>query len=104
MSTDTIAGYEVEFDDAGYMTDPSQWNEEIATELADRNRITLTEKHWLVVRFCRAHAAEHGESPGVRHITRNVEVTMREMYELFPKGPGKLAALIAGLSKPDSCI
>ena len=31
-------------------------------------------------------------------------VPMKELYELFPKGPGKLAARIAGLPKPKSCI
>jgi tRNA 2-thiouridine synthesizing protein E len=29
---------------------------------------------------------------------------MKELYELFPKGPGKLAARIAGLPKPQSCV
>ena len=29
---------------------------------------------------------------------------MREIYQLFPKGPGKLAALVSGLSKPKGCI
>jgi TusE/DsrC/DsvC family sulfur relay protein len=104
MTTETIAGHTVTLDDNGYLTDPTQWNEEIAIELASRNKIALSEAHWQVIRFCREHADEHGESPGVRHITRSIDVSMRDMYKLFPKGPGKLAALIAGLSKPASCI
>ncbi len=104
MPTDTIAGHSVELDKFGYLADPSTWNEDIAVALAARSGITLNEQHWLVIHFCRQDYAENGESPGVRHITRNVAVTMREMYLLFPKGPGKLAALIAGIPKPDSCV
>jgi TusE/DsrC/DsvC family sulfur relay protein len=104
MPTATIAGQSVELDDNGYLTDSGQWTEAIAEALAADNKITLTERHWDVIRFCRQHASERGESPGVRHITRSTDVTMREMYQLFPKGPGKLAALISGLPKPASCI
>jgi len=29
---------------------------------------------------------------------------MKDLYALFPKGPGKLAAMVSGLPKPSSCI
>ena len=29
---------------------------------------------------------------------------MKELYQLFPKGPGKLAARVSGLPKPQGCI
>ena len=29
---------------------------------------------------------------------------MKDLYRLFPKGPGKLASRIAGLPKPKSCL
>lgn len=31
-------------------------------------------------------------------------VTVRELYQLFPEGPAKLAAKIAGIPKPRGCI
>ncbi|MGB5527396.1 MAG: TusE/DsrC/DsvC family sulfur relay protein [Gemmatimonadota bacterium] len=29
---------------------------------------------------------------------------MKEMYQLFPKGPGILSSKISGLTKPKGCI
>ena len=104
MPTETIAGHTVELDADGFMTDAAAWNKEIATELAKRSGIELTDKHWQVIEFCRKDAQEKGEAPGVRRITKNAGVSMRDMYQLFPKGPGKLAALISGLAKPKGCI
>ena len=31
-------------------------------------------------------------------------VNMKDLYQLFPKGPGKLAAKVSGLPKPQGCI
>ncbi len=105
MCTDTIAGHTVELDEDGYLVDPDSWNEDIAEALATRNGIDeLTERHWQVIRFCRSDATKQGEPPGVRRITRHVDVTLRGMYQLFPKSPGKLAALMAGLRKPPGCV
>jgi len=40
----------------------------------------------------------------LRRITQQTDVSMKEMYQLFPDGPAKLAANIAGLKKPTGCI
>ena len=64
----------------------------------------LTERHWTVITFCREDAAREGQPPGLRRIAKNSGVDMKELYQLFPKGPGKLAARIAGLPKPTSCV
>jgi sulfur relay (sulfurtransferase) DsrC/TusE family protein len=58
-----------------------------------------------VITFCREDAAKNnGLSPGLRRISQLSGVSMKELYSLFPKGPGKLAARIAGLPKPKSCL
>ena len=41
---------------------------------------------------------------GLRRISKFSGVAMKEIYQLFPKGPGKLAAKVAGLPKPQGCI
>jgi tRNA 2-thiouridine synthesizing protein E len=64
----------------------------------------LTDAHWKVITFCREDAAQQGEAPGLRRISKLSGVGMKELYQLFPKGPGKLAARIAGLHKPHACI
>ncbi len=105
MATAMIAGQEVELNDEGFMLNPDQWTPEIAAEIAREAGIDpLTEKHWQVIDFCRRDAVEKGTPPGVRRITKNAGVTQKEMYALFPKGPGILAARISGLTKPKGCI
>jgi tRNA 2-thiouridine synthesizing protein E len=104
MTTATIAGHDVKLSDDGFMTDPQEWTPEIAEELAARAGITLDERHWKVIEFCRRDAAEQGASPGLRRITSQTGISTKELYQLFPKGPGILAARISGLAKPKSCV
>lgn len=101
----TIAGVTVHVDREGFLTDRTQWTKPIAEALAAEAGIaTLTERHWEVVEFCRRDAAESGAAPGMRRITQSLGIKPAELYALFPKGPGILAARIAGLSKPKSCV
>src|SRR5690242_18023018 len=43
----------VETDSEGYLVDPNDWSEEIATLLAKQEGIQLGSDHWLVIRFMR---------------------------------------------------
>jgi tRNA 2-thiouridine synthesizing protein E len=105
MSTMTLAGQEIEVNKDGFMLNPDQWTPEIAAEIAKENGIAeLTDKHWQVIDFCRRDAAAKGEPPGLRRITKQTGVTTKELYQLFPKGPGILAAKVSGLTKPKGCI
>jgi len=105
MSVEMIAGVNVDVNDEGFMTDPTQWNEEVAVELARREGITeLSERHWQVIRFMRQEFHDKGAGPSVRLLGKTGGVPVKELYELFPKGPAKLAAKIAGIPKPRGCI
>ena len=105
MSTVLLAGQNIEVDTEGFMLDPDQWTPEVATEIAREAGIDpLNEKHWTVIDFCRRDNAEKGTPPGVRRITKQAGISTREMYQLFPKGPGVLSAKISGLTKPKGCI
>ncbi len=54
MTTTLIADAPVDVDDEGFMTDPEQWNEQIAEAIAAENGVPeLSDRHWLVVRFMR---------------------------------------------------
>ena len=44
-----IAGIRVDATEEGYLTDVSQWNKEIAIEIAKEHNIELTDKHWEVI-------------------------------------------------------
>ncbi len=105
MTVQAIAGINVEVDAEGFLTNPDDWNREIATELAKEVGIDeLTERHWQVIEFCRADFKENGSVPTLRRITKVGGVPTKELYKLFPKGPAKKVAKIAGLSKPTGCI
>lgn len=104
MMTRTIAGQTIEFDEQGFMAHADDWNEEIANELAAEIGIELTPLHWAVINFCRRDFAEQGDAPTIRRITQESGVPTKQLYQLFPKGPAKKVAYIAGLKKPTGCI
>lgn len=94
----------VKFDADGYMEDPHTWNKEIAEAIAKREGVTLTDRSWVVINYARKEYETKGEAPTLRNITNNTDVNTKELYGLFPGGPGKLAAKVAGLHKPTGCI
>jgi tRNA 2-thiouridine synthesizing protein E len=83
----------------------AEWTPEIASEIACENGIAeLTDRHWQVVNFMRSTYFETGSTPSVRALGKASGVPIKELYQLFPKGPAKLAAKIAGVPKPRGCI
>ncbi len=105
MPVKEIAGVQVEVDDEGFMTNPDQWTKEIAAELAKEEGIEeLTDGHWKVIEFMRKDFKEKGTVPTIRRINKVGGVPTKELYTLFPNGPAKKAAKIAGLSKPQGCV
>jgi len=105
MSTTTLADIDVELNEEGFFVHPEQWSEDMVPELARREGIaTLTERHWHVIRFMRAEFLAKGTGPTVRVLGKASGVSIKELYQLFPKGPAKIAAKIAGIPKPRGCI
>ena len=105
MSVETIAGRDIQLNEEGFLTDPSQWNEEVAVELAHREGIdALSDRHWEVIRFMRSEYETKGSGPSVRMLGKTSGVSIKELYQLFPKGPAKVAAKVAGIPKPRGCI
>jgi len=104
MSTATYAGQQVEVNDEGFFVDPAQWNRQMAIEMATADGIELGDRHWQVIEFMRKEYFEKGTGPTVRVLGKSSGVAVKELYELFPKGPAKMAARIAGIPKPKGCI
>jgi tRNA 2-thiouridine synthesizing protein E len=105
MSTRIIAGKTVQVNDEGFMTNPNEWNKEIAVELAHEEGIAdLTLVHWKIIDFCRQDGTATGKAPTLRRITTQAGVSTKEMFTLFPKGPAKKVAKISGLGKPEGCV
>lgn len=103
MSVKTIAGVEVNVSEEGYLEDMSQWNEDIAKEIASEIGIELTPKHFEIINYLR-EKTEAKEALTIRKVGKSGIVTIKELYKLFPKGPLKFSSKIAGIPKPTSCI
>ncbi len=95
----------VERDAEGFLLHPEDWNEEMAADIARENGISeLTDRHWQVVKYMRRTFLQTGTAPSIRTLGKTSGVPIKELYQLFPKGPAKLAAKIAGIPKPRGCI
>ncbi len=105
MAKKNYAGQEVEVDEQGYLTNLNQWNETIAAAIAQEEGIgPLTDQHWQVIHYVRKETEDTGASPTIRKISKFSGVNTKELYTLFPGGPGKKASKIAGVPKPVGCI
>jgi len=100
-----IAGKTIELDADGHLANIADWDENLAKELAKLEGINeLTERHWIVLNFMRKEFQAKGDAPSIRKLTKESGVSTKELYELFPGGPAKKAAKIAGIPKPKGCI
>jgi tRNA 2-thiouridine synthesizing protein E len=105
MATAVLAGSPVEIDPEGFLVHTEDWNDDVARAIAAENGIAeLTDRHWLVVRFMRDTYLSTGQAPSIRSLGKESGVAIKELYQLFPKGPAKLAAKIGGIPKPRGCI
>ena len=104
MPVRAIGTLQVEVDAEGYLVNPQDWTPEIAEAFAKEEGIELTDRHWEVINFVRKFYEERGQSPTIRQITTGSGVPTKELFKLFPGGPAKKVARIAGVPKPAGCI
>ena len=104
MTTTTIDGHTVHVNEEGFLTDPSEWDEKLATSLAAQIGLDLTEAHWEAIRFLRKDHAETGETPTLRRISTVGGIPTKTLFQLFPQKPAKKLAYVAGLPKPHGCV
>lgn len=99
-----INGEEKEVDDYGYLLEPD-YSEEVVNVIAAAEGIQLTPKHWEVINYMREEFKENGHTPNFRNMLKGVnefwpEADSKALYDLFPMGPAKQAAKVAGLPQP----
>ena len=95
----------VDVDGEGFMTDFSQWTREVAAAIAKEEGIAeLAPAHWKVIEFMHKEFKESGQVPSVRKLNKSGVISTKELYEIFPGGPVKKAAKIAGMRKPEGCV
>lgn len=104
MSTET----QLALDNEGYLVDPEDWDTQVATELAARENLELTEEYWLILNFMRDYWKEHRVAPDVRHVVGflvdtcgyDKKFAKKHLFRLFPYGYVKQACKIAGMQRP----
>lgn len=99
-----VNGKTIDLDDNGNLTDPTQWDEDVARALAATDGIELTQEHFDVLNYLRKEFFENnGEQPMERVINKGMskiwdkKITSKELYALFPGAPSKQGNRIAGL-------
>lgn len=105
MSAYTTTGTSVDRDPQGFLLHSEQWSQELAETTARDNGIDeLTALHWQVINAMRTAYLETGTVPWVHMTAKVSRVPIRELYELFPKGPSRLITKIAGIPRNRACI
>ena len=106
-----VNGKQYETDEEGYLSNLSEWTEEIPGAIAKVENIEMSPNHWEVVNFLRDYYNEYQIAPAVRVLTKAIgkklgadKGSSQYLYELFPYGPAKQACKIAGLPKPTGCV
>ncbi|HET9004905.1 MAG TPA: TusE/DsrC/DsvC family sulfur relay protein [Gemmatimonadaceae bacterium] len=103
--TTMIGNVALDTDAEGFLQKPEQWTPEIGEEIAREVGVgPLGERHWTVIHFMRDRFLTTGQAPSIRTLGKESGVPVKELYQLFPKGPAKLAAKIGGIPKPHGCI
>jgi len=111
MSTVTLAGKTIEVDEEGFLKDRSEWNEEIAREMAKADNCELGPDHWEVINFQREYFEQYQYSPNARLLPKAIGKRLggdkgntKYLFQLFPYGgPAKQSCRYAGLPKPTGC-
>lgn len=99
----TIAGKTITVNEEGYLTDFGQWDEKVGEALAAEAEITLSPRHWEVVKYLQ-NEQKNQVALSIRRIGKSGVVDIKEFYQLFPNAPLKTSTKIAGIPKPASCI
>jgi len=93
-TTTAIPKIETLLDAEGFITDPEQWNEDIARLLARNDGLLeLTHDHWLVIHALREHYHRFGSAPPAfshicnvhrlgRHCVENLFHSEREAWRI----------------------
>ncbi len=99
-----VNGTPLETDEQGYLLEPD-YSDDAVRVIAAAEGITLTDDHWKVVNYLRDQYREHGHTPNFRNMLKGMAEIIpgcdsKALYDLFPLGPAKQGAKVAGLPQP----
>jgi tRNA 2-thiouridine synthesizing protein E len=98
-------GKTFEIDEDGFLANLDQWSQEWVDYVKEGEGIKeLNDNHWKVINMLQEYYKKNGIAPMVRILSKVTGFKLKEIYELFPSGPGKGACKMAGLAKPTGCV
>src|SRR4030042_3251605 len=87
-------GKKVELDEDGFLTDWKAWEEGMATEMAKKDNIELSENHWGIIKFLRDYFIKFEIAPMIKILVKELGKAFgpemgntKHLYQLFPAGP-----------------
>ena len=99
-----VNGTSIETTESGYLTNPNDWNEDVAKTLAAGEGIELTDKHWDIIHYLRDEYLNNTQNqPMERQLLKDIgkkwgsKPSSKDVYKLFPLAPTKQGTKIAGL-------
>ncbi len=103
----SVNDVEIPIDMHGYLTDPDDWNKDVALKQAELANVEMTDEHWFVVNYIREQYEYSSCVPEARHALKSMKehlgkerVTRKYLYKLFPYGYAIQACRIAGTRVP----
>jgi TusE/DsrC/DsvC family sulfur relay protein len=93
------SGIKINLDEQGYLVNFGDWNETVASALAEREGITeLTKDKMDILKFMRAYYSEHKFFPILRYVCKSVDQPRECVTEKFIEPV--IAWKVAGLPNP----
>ncbi len=97
-------GKSIETTASGYLVNMEDWSEDLATQVAAAENITLGERHWDLINYLRDEYINNNQTqPNTRTIIKAMsdkwgdKPSQKDLYDLFPGDPSKQGGRIAGL-------
>ncbi|AKC59978.1 TusE/DsrC/DsvC family sulfur relay protein [Blochmannia endosymbiont of Polyrhachis (Hedomyrma) turneri] len=99
-------------DSEGYLLNFNDWNEEIATLIANNDKILLKNPHWEIIYFVRSFYTKFNISPNIRLLVKKLALKYGPnkgnsiyLLRLFQNNEiAREIAKISGLPKPKKCL
>ncbi len=99
-----VDGKALAADEEGYLVE-ADFSPAVGEAIAAAEGLTLSDEHRTVIKYLQDQYREHGHTPNFRTMLKDVGELIdgcdsKHLYDLFPLGPAKQGARIAGLPKP----
>ena len=99
-----VDGKTLETTETGFLVNMDDWNENVASVIAESEGITLTQEHWDVINYLREEFFNNnGNQPNNRVMVKDMgarwgrKIGSKDLFDLFPGNPSKQAGMIGGL-------